>query len=124
MLKCENCCYFACSEGVEYEHCCFHEWGHSYEDIAPCDEPEYDEPNDYCEEFDDEEEFEDSGVEESTFEFRCSSCIHSGAETTSDVSCCNVCGENCGLPEGKVYDCYEPEFDDRRESDGWYEYGI
>lgn len=44
-MKCENCCYFGFTEGVEYEHCCFREWGHGDWEVAPCDEPEYDDFN-------------------------------------------------------------------------------
>ena len=42
MLKCKNCCYYAVSEMNEFEHCCFTEWGNSDCDVAPCDEPDWD----------------------------------------------------------------------------------
>lgn len=53
-MKCENCCYFGYSEnddwkrkdGTKIEHCLFRELRDDYE-TAPCDEPEYDEPDDY-----------------------------------------------------------------------------
>ena len=42
------------------------------------------------------------------FVFRCESCRHAGAETTSDVSCCNVCGEM--YDDGTLMaDCYEED---------------
>lgn len=40
-LECKNCCYFDITGAPEWngkEHCCFHEWGHSDEEVAPCDE--------------------------------------------------------------------------------------
>lgn len=39
-LECKNCCYYGFTEGVEYEHCCFREWGHDDYEVAPCDEEE------------------------------------------------------------------------------------
>lgn len=44
MLECKNCCYFQATENEEWngkEHCCFNEWGHKDDEIAPCDEPDY-----------------------------------------------------------------------------------
>ena len=49
-LECQNCNYFAQSTNSEWgetEHCCFREWGHSDDEVAPCDEPDYDVPNYY-----------------------------------------------------------------------------
>lgn len=51
-LECKNCCYFDFSEGNPHEHCCFREWGHSDEEVAPCDEPDYDEYPSYEEDYD------------------------------------------------------------------------
>ena len=41
-MKCENCNYYSMSEGVDYEHCCFTEWGHADWELAPCDDPDFD----------------------------------------------------------------------------------
>ena len=46
---------------------------------------------------------------------RCFSCTHCSQETTSDVSCCNVCGEPVG--NGLYYECYEPIEDDTCEGE-------
>lgn len=49
-MECKNCCYFAQTENKEWngiEHCCFHEWGHTDDEIAPCDYEEYDYDFDY-----------------------------------------------------------------------------
>jgi len=46
MEECKNCCYFAVTDDESWhgkEHCCFHEWGHGYDETAPCDEPVYEE---------------------------------------------------------------------------------
>lgn len=40
-LECQNCCYYAASEENPREHCCFTEWGHRDEEIAPCDDDHY-----------------------------------------------------------------------------------
>lgn len=53
-MKCKNCCYFGFSgnpdwigkDGKEIEHCLFYELRDDGE-TAPCDYPDYDEPNDY-----------------------------------------------------------------------------
>lgn len=42
MEECKNCCYYAESKEIPYEHCCFIEWGHQEFEIAPCDEEEID----------------------------------------------------------------------------------
>ena len=41
-MKCENCTYYDFTEDVEYEHCCFNEWGHADTEVAPCDDPDFD----------------------------------------------------------------------------------
>lgn len=49
-MRCENCCYFAETDAEEWNgkaHCCFREWGHMEDEIAPCDEPQYEEINYY-----------------------------------------------------------------------------
>lgn len=43
-LECKNCSYFSQSEDSEWGetyHCCFREWGHGDDEVAPCDEPDY-----------------------------------------------------------------------------------
>ena len=46
-MTCENCNYFDVTDDKEWQgkpHCCFHEWGHRDDEIAPCDDPDF---NDY-----------------------------------------------------------------------------
>ena len=58
MLECKNCCYFSESLEVQYEHCCFREWGHSDWELAPCDDP------DFNDEYEEEEDYEDVSPED------------------------------------------------------------
>ena len=40
-MMCQNCNYFAITDDPFWkgkEHCCFREWGHTDDEIAPCDE--------------------------------------------------------------------------------------
>ncbi len=46
-------------------------------------------------------------VPKSEFKYKCTTCQHCGAETTSDVACCNCCGEES--EEGMVLDFYAPD---------------
>lgn len=44
-MECINCNYFAQTDDPDWngrEHCCFREWGHGDEEIAPCDDPNFD----------------------------------------------------------------------------------
>lgn len=50
-MECENCCYYSASEENEYEHCCFTEWGHDETDIAPCDDPDFEDKRDDYDDF-------------------------------------------------------------------------
>lgn len=51
-MECCDCLYFNATDNPEWKgrpHCCFLEWGHSDDEIAPCDDPAYEErvPVDY-----------------------------------------------------------------------------
>ncbi len=51
-MECDQCVYFDVTESEEWKgkpHCCFLEWGHSDDETAPCDDPDYEDsvPSEY-----------------------------------------------------------------------------